>query len=102
MKKESTGFKLNKFNCQQYLTNYKNDADFINAHLIDDDPRQMVFALSVLARAKGMSVLSKSTGISRDGLYKALTDEGNPSIKTVMRIMRGLDLRLSVRVNKSG
>jgi len=101
MKKNSIGFTLSKSNCLQYLADFRNDADFLNAHIVNDEPKQIIFALSVLARARGMSVLSKKTGISRDGLYKALSNSGNPSFITVMRIMRGLDLQFSARIKRS-
>ena len=101
MKKNPTGFTLSKTSCVEYLADFRNDADFLNAHIVNDQPNQIIFALSVLARARGMSVLSKKTGISRDGLYKALSKSGNPSFITVMRIMNGLELRFTVRTNKS-
>ena len=41
-----------------------------------DDPALIVHALGVIARAKNMSQLSRDTGLSREGLYKALSPEG--------------------------
>ncbi|CQR44561.1 conserved hypothetical protein [Thiomonas sp. CB3] len=41
-----------------------------------------------------MSQLARDTGISREGLYQALSAEGNPEFSTVMKVIRALKLRL--------
>ncbi|HEX7115177.1 MAG TPA: addiction module antidote protein [Steroidobacter sp.] len=38
-----------------------------------------------IARARGMARLAKETGISREGLYEALSPDGNPSLRTVLK-----------------
>ncbi len=53
-------------------------------------------ALSDIARAHNMSRLALDAGISRKGLYKALSESGNPSFSTVMRIARALGMRLRI------
>ena len=45
-----------------------------------------------------MSRLARDAGMSREGLYKALSKDGNPSFATVMRIARALGLRLRITV----
>ena len=42
-------------------------------------------ALNDIARAQNMSLLARDVGMSREGLYKALSEKGNPSFATVMR-----------------
>lgn len=49
-----------------------------------------------IARARGMMQLAKDTGLTREGLYKALGEQGNPSFSTVMKVMRALGLQISV------
>jgi probable addiction module antidote protein len=51
-------------------------------------------ALGVVARARNFSKLARDSGISREGLYKALSEEGNPSFATVAKIARALGLRI--------
>ena len=55
-------------------------------------------ALNDIARARNMSLLARDAGMNREGLYKALSESGNPSFSTVMRITRaqGLQLRITV------
>ena len=50
-------------------------------------------ALNDIARAGNMSRLAREIGISREGLYKALSEDGNPTFATVMRITRALGLQ---------
>jgi probable addiction module antidote protein len=50
--------------------------------------------LGVIARVHGMAQLARDTGISREGLYKALSQDGNPSFATIIKVIRALGLEL--------
>ena len=63
-----------------------------------DDPAFIVHALGVIARAKNMSQLARDTGITREGLYKAFSTEGNPTFATVTKVARALGLQITVQV----
>ena len=65
----------------------------------DEDPGDgslIRAALNDVARAGNMTGLARDAGLSREGLYKALSADGNPTFATVMRITRALGLRLSI------
>jgi probable addiction module antidote protein len=51
-------------------------------------------ALGDIARARGMTQLAHDTGLTREGLYKALSAEGNPEFTTIMKVIKALGLRL--------
>lgn len=51
-------------------------------------------ALGDLARAKGMSKVALESGLSRESLYKSLSENGNPSLATVLKVAKALGLRL--------
>lgn len=76
----------------------KTDAD-IRAYLracfdeAPDDPAFLVHALGVAARARSMSQLARDTGLTREGLYKALSENGNPSFSTVMKVADAMGYR---------
>ena len=53
-------------------------------------------ALNDVARAGNMSSLARDIGMSREGLYKALSENGNPTFSTVMRITRALGMQLRI------
>ncbi len=61
-----------------------------------DDPSFIVHALGVVARAKNMSQLARDTGLTREGLYKALSSEGNPTFATVAKVAKALGFKLSI------
>ena len=51
-------------------------------------------ALNDIARSGNMSWLAREIGMSREGLYKALSEEGNPAFSTVIRIARALGMQM--------
>ena len=67
----------------------------------DEDPGDgslIRAALNGIARAQNMSRLARDIGMTREGLYKALSENGNPSFATVMRITRALGMQLRITV----
>ena len=62
-----------------------------------DDAGFIAHALGVAARARSnMSGLARETGLSREGLYKALAEDGNPSFGTVLKVVGALGYRLTL------
>ena len=55
-------------------------------------------ALNDIARAQNMSRLAREIGMTREGLYKALSENGNPTFATVMQITRALGMQLRITV----
>lgn len=67
---------------------------------IEDDPGDgslVRAALGDIARARGMSQLARDTGLAREGLYKALSPEGNPEFATIMKVIKALGLKLGAQ-----
>ena len=69
-------------------------AAYLDAYLEDGSPEEMLQALKTIARSHGMSALARETGISREALYRAFSEDGNPSIATVIKIVRALGVRI--------
>ncbi len=71
-------------------------AAYLDAWLADapDDAPGIARALGDIARAKGMTQVAREAGLSRESLYKALSESGNPSFATVLKVARALGLRL--------
>ena len=55
-------------------------------------------ALNDIARSGNMSWLAREIGMSREGLYKALSENGNPAFSTVIRIVRALGLQFKLTI----
>jgi probable addiction module antidote protein len=71
-------------------------AAYLDAWFADapDDVAGIARALGDIARAKGMTQVAKDAGLSRESLYKALGENGNPSFATVLKVARALGVRL--------
>ena len=81
-------------------------AEYLNTALEeamqDDDFAYLTHALGVVARARGMSMLAKDTGLGRESLYRSLSPDGNPSFATVARVMRALGVSMQVTPARNG
>ncbi len=71
--------------------------EYIEAAFEDGDPALIAAALGDVARARGMTEIAREAGISREAMYKAFRPEGNPTLDTLARVVRALDLELAVR-----
>lgn len=88
--------KAAKWDASEHLETEADIAAYLNAALEDGDTSVIAAALGDIARVKGMTQLAKETGITRDGLYKALSPTGNPSFDTVQKVVRAFGLKLDV------
>jgi probable addiction module antidote protein len=60
----------------------------------DDDPAYIAQALGSITRSGNVSELARRVGMSREGLYKALSADGNPSFATIIKVVKALVLKL--------
>ena len=90
--------KLRKWDVVEHLKSDEDIACYLDACLEEDpgDGSLIRAALGDIARAKGMSQLARDTGLAREGLYKALSSDGNPEFATIMKVIRALGIRLHV------
>lgn len=70
---------------------------FVRDALEDEDASYIVHALGIAARAKGMSKVADETGLSREALYRSFSEEGNPSLKSTIAVLRSLGFGLTIR-----
>ncbi|MDB5480389.1 MAG: hypothetical protein JWO83_1442 [Caulobacteraceae bacterium] len=83
------------FDPARYLDSPEAIAGFLEDAFAGSDLKEIASALGVVARARGMSQLAEETGLSRQALYKALSDDGKPELDTLLKVMKAFDLRLS-------
>lgn len=90
--------KFARFDAADYLENLDDVALLLEDALEDsaDDPSAVPHALGVIARSRNMSELARRVGMSRDGLYKALSADGNPTWSTVLKVTQALGLRFKL------
>lgn len=90
--------KFSRYDSADYLETDEDIAAYLEAVMAEagDDPAYVTRALATVARARNISKLARDTGMSREGIYKALSDDGNPSFATVAKIARALGLRVAI------
>jgi probable addiction module antidote protein len=90
---------FSRWDAAEYLNTDEDIAQYLDACIRDDagDGRLIQAALGDIARARNMTELARSTGMSREGLYKALSNEGNPSFSTILKVARALGMDVHFR-----
>ncbi len=86
-----------QFDAAKYLDTPESQAELISDALESGDAQYLAHALGVVARAKGMSKVARDAGITREGLYKALSADGDPRLTTFLGVLKSLGLRITVR-----
>jgi probable addiction module antidote protein len=94
--KASTKTKTVPYDIAEQLRTPEEMAAYLDAWLAEapDDAAGIARALGDIARAKGMTQVARDAGLSRESLYKALSENGNPSFATTLKVARALGLRL--------
>ncbi len=87
---------LREFDPARYLTSEEAIAEYVLAASESGDVNEMAHALGVVARARGVTDLSRQTGLSRQAIYKALSGEGNPELATIASLADALGFRLTL------
>lgn len=87
---------LRRWDVTLYLDSEEAIVGYLNAVLDEDDPALLTAALGDVARAKGMTQVSRETGLGRESLYKSLSLQGNPEFATVQKVLKSLGLKLRV------
>jgi probable addiction module antidote protein len=93
------GEKLTTFDPAEGLTSNEAIEVFMEEAFKTEDANYIAHALGVVARARGMSQVANETGLSREQLYRSLSDEGNPTLKTTIAVMKALGLELTAKVH---
>ena len=82
------------YDAAEYLNTPEQMAAYLEAALEEGDPRYIAKALGNLARARGMSQLAKDTGLTREALYTSLSESGNPTLTTLLKVTSALGIQL--------
>ncbi len=93
--------RFSRYDSADYLNTGEDIAAYLEAVMDEagDNPAYIAQALGVIARAQNMSQLARNVGMSREGLYKALSEDGNPSFATIMKVAHALGLRMRFQAN---
>jgi probable addiction module antidote protein len=70
---------------------------YLTTVLTEETPEAFLIAVKcvVEAREKNITALAKHSGITRQALYQALSEDGNPRFSTLTKILKSLNLKFS-------
>jgi probable addiction module antidote protein len=86
------------FDPSKFLGSDEAIKDHLEDAMDSGDAKVIAGAIGDVARAKGMSQLARETGMSRESLYRALSEEGNPQLSTVLKVLEAMGLKLSIEL----
>ena len=85
-----------RYDVAEHLRTPEEMAAYLEASLeeADGDAAFVAKALGDIVRAKGMAIIAREAGLSRESLYKALSGERTPGFDTVLKVVKALGLKL--------
>jgi probable addiction module antidote protein len=89
---------LTNFDAADYLTDADSQTELLNDALATGNAAYIAGALGVIARARGMSEVAKQAGVTREALYKSLSEDGDPRLTTLMGVAKALGLTFVAQV----
>ena len=88
--------KLKKWDATEHMDNEEYISEYLRAAFESGDISEITRALGDVARARNMTELAEKMGISRQGLYKTLSENGNPEFVTIQKLIAALGLQMSI------
>ena len=89
---------LKQFDAADYLDSDEMIAEYLSVALEDENPDVFLAAVSDVAKARGMTAIANSIGLGRESLYKALTPGAKPRYETIIKVLHGLGVKLTVQL----
>jgi probable addiction module antidote protein len=88
-----------RYDVAEQLRTPEEMAAYLDAWLTEapEDAAGIARALGDIARARGMTQVAKDAGLSRESLYKALSETGNPSFATILKVAHALGVRFQAQ-----
>ena len=85
------------FDAARYLDTIEDEVDLLDDAVASGDPRYIAVALGAVARKRGgIQAIADGAGLSRQALHKALSENGNPTLDTLLKVLDQLGLRMHI------
>lgn len=84
------------FDASEFFADAEAQAALLTDAFESGDAQHIANALGIIAKAKGMTSVAREAGVTREALYKALSERGDPKFSTVLGVARALGLKLTV------
>jgi probable addiction module antidote protein len=89
--------KVTPFDPAGHIETEEDILHYLEAAMEGNDPKHIASALGDVARSKGMSEIARKAGLGRQALYNALSENGNPTLETLVAVLGALGLELTVQ-----
>ena len=86
------------FDAAEYLDTAESQAELLADAFESGDANYITHALGVVARARGMSNVAKEAGVTREALYRALSEKDDPRLSTLIGVLKALGVQLSAKI----
>jgi probable addiction module antidote protein len=84
--------KITPYDPAEYLDSEESVAAFMEDAFASGDAGFIAHALGVVARARGMTEIARESGLTREHLYKSFSENGNPTLKTLLALLNALKI----------
>ena len=89
--------KTKLFDASEYLDTEDAQSEYLSVVMEDGDLDEIKHALGVVARARGMTAIARDAGVTREALYKALGDKGDPKFSTLLGVVKALGMKFELK-----
>ncbi len=89
--------KFKDFDRSEYIKDPKQASEYLEIMLKENGTEGFYQALGDIAKAKGMSDISKKVGVGRESLYKSLSKKGNPNFNTIIQTLKSLNIDINFK-----
>ena len=86
------------FDAATYIRAPEDVINVLNDALESGHQPYITAVLRDVARSEGMTTLARKTGVNRQALYTTLSENGNPTLETLLKVMTALGIRLKCEV----
>jgi len=85
------------FDASEFLDSAEAQLELLQDAFDSGDAGYVAHSMGVVARARGMTAIARQAGVSREALYKALTENGDPKLSTLLGVLKALGVTLSAK-----
>jgi probable addiction module antidote protein len=84
------------YDSAEHFRDPEDQAELLRDAIAQGDAGYLAHALGIIARARGMSAIADETGVKRQALYRTLSTDGNPTLETLLKVLKALDLQMTI------
>ncbi len=86
--------KIKSFDSSEYLDSPEMINEYLQVMLEENGIEGFQYALGNVAKAQGMTEISRKTNLSRQNLYKALTPGSSPKFETIKKVCEAVGCKV--------